>query len=169
MSILLRGTPFENSIPGTEGIQLAYFVLAGLCFAATPCQAQYKCVENGRTTYAERPCSPNSQPVSIPSDHIVTPAEREQAADRLKRQKKVAAEIDTTNAKDSAEQRRRGEVFAEAQRAKKERCAELLRIAKGAQDEAQTYRYHQGLIDDANRRKREAEAAHFTECYGTVR
>jgi len=136
---------------------------------SSPGLAQYKCVENGRTTYAERPCSPAAKAVELPHDNQVTQEERAQAAERLKRQKKIAGEIDTMNAAEQEKQRRRGEVFAEQERLKRERCAELVKLAKGADDESKTYRYHQGLIDDANRRKKEAEAAHFTECYGRFR
>lgn len=135
----------------------------------TPCIAQYKCVENGRTTYAERPCSPAAKAVELPRDNQVTQEERAQAAERLRRQKKIAGEIDTMNAAEQEKQKRRGEVFAEQERLKRERCAELVKLAKGADDDSKTYRYHQGLIDDANRRKKEAEAAHFTECYGRYR
>ena len=81
----------------------------------------------------------------------------------------IAGEIDTMNAAEQEKQKRRGEVFAEQERLKRERCAELVKLAKGADDDSKTYRYHQGLIDDANRRKKEAEAAHFTECYGRYR
>lgn len=136
---------------------------------ASPCLAQYKCVENGRTTYAERPCSPGAKLVDLPRDNQVTAAEREQAAERLKRQQNIAEEIDTMNALERERLQKRANAAAAQDARKKARCAELLKIAKGAQDEAQTYRYHQGLIDDANRRRREAEAAHFSECYGTVR
>jgi hypothetical protein len=145
-----------------------YLLLITLA-VATPCLAQYKCVENGRTTYADRPCSPGAKPVDLPRDNPVTAAEREQAGERLKRQQKVAAEIDTMNAVEQARLQKIANAAAAQDARKKARCAELLKTAKGAQDEAQTYRYHQGLIDDANRRKREAEAAHFSECYGTVR
>lgn len=147
---------------------MRYLLLITLA-VATPCLAQYKCVENGRTTYAERPCSPGATPVDLPRDNPVTAAEREQAGERLKRQQKVAAEIDTMNAVEQARLQKIANAAAAQDARKKARCAELLKTAKGAQDEAQTYRYHQGLIDDANRRKREAEAAHFSECYGTVR
>lgn len=147
---------------------MRYLLLITLALA-TPCLAQYKCVENGRTTYAERPCSPGAKPVDLPRDNPVTPAEREQAAERLKRQKNVADEIDVMNALEQARLQKIADASAARDARKKARCAELLKISKGAQDEAQTYRYHQGLIDDANRRKREAEAAHFSECYGTVR
>ncbi len=147
---------------------MRYLLLVTIALA-NPCVAQYKCVENGRTTYAERPCSPSAKPVELPPDNPVTVAEREQAKERLRRQQRVAEEIDTMNALEQARLQKIADASAARDARKKARCAELLKISKGAQDEAQTYRYHQGLIDDANRRKREAEAAHFSECYGTVR
>lgn len=42
-----------------------------------------------------------------------------------------------------------------------------LRTAKAAKDESNMYRYHQGLIDDAKRRQKEAEDEHFSNCYGS--
>ncbi len=147
---------------------MRYLLLVTIALA-TPCVAQYKCVENGRTIYAERPCSTSAKPVELPRDNPVTAAEREQAKERLRRQQRVAEEIDTMNALEQARLQKIADASAERDARKKARCAELLKISKGAQDEAQTYRYHQGLVDDANRRKREAEAAHFSECYGTVR
>lgn len=53
------------------------------------------------------------------------------------------------------------------QPSKREYCDNLLKTAKAAKDEAALYRYHQGLIDDARRRQKEAEDEHFSNCYGS--
>lgn len=48
----------------------------------------------------------------------------------------------------------------------------IIEAAKSAQDarnRLQTYRYHQGLIDNARREVKEAEDRHFSECYGRNR
>lgn len=46
---------------------------------------------------------------------------------------------------------------------------ELLASAQDARNRLQTYRYHQGLIDNARREVKEAEDRHFSECYGRNR
>lgn len=59
--------------------------------------------------------------------------------------------------------RRRGAITARAARASK--CAGYERTAKAAGHERDLY-ITQRYRDDAERRKREAEAQHFSECYG---
>lgn len=54
-----------------------------------------------------------------------------------------------------------------SQAAKRQRCAGYLKTAEDAKNEAAMYRYHQGLIDDAKRREKEAKDRHFSECYGS--
>jgi len=148
---------------------MRHLLLATLFLAPTIGLAQYKCVVDGKTLYAERPCAPGAKAVTLPRDNLVTPDERDEAKARVARQTRVAEEIAALNAAEQAKVDRRAEAIAAAEKRKTERCASLLRTAQGAQNEAQKYRYHQGLIDDALRRRREAEAAHFSECYGTVR
>lgn len=46
---------------------------------------------------------------------------------------------------------------------------QLLASAQDARNRLQTYRYHQGLIDNARREVKEAEDRHFSECYGRNR
>jgi len=130
-----------------------------------PGLAQYKCVLNGTTSYQERPCVPNSKPMALPADIPVTDSDRAQAAASMARQRAVAGQIAARHAVEEVDINRRSALVRAEQAAKKQRCADLLKESTDAQNEANTYRYHQGLIDDAHRRKREAEAAHFSECF----
>jgi hypothetical protein len=140
-------------------------LIVPLLLATMPCMAQYKCVLNGTASYQERPCGPNAKPLALPADTPVTDAERAEAAASLARQRAVAGQIATRHAIEDIDINRRSTLVRAEQAQKKLRCSDLLRESKNAQNEANTYRYHQGLIDDAHRRKREAEAAHFSECY----
>lgn len=51
-------------------------LLAGIC---APAQAQYKCLENGKTVYADQPCSRNAQSVRQLQDNLTA----EQQIERL--------------------------------------------------------------------------------------
>ncbi len=144
---------------------MKHWVVWGLLWVPMGAWAQYKCVIEGKTLYAERPCGPNARPVVIP-DTSVSEERRRQADEVARREKILSLEIELQNAKDQIKIERQSARVKSDQDAKKQRCANLLRIAKNAKDEANMYRYHQGLIDDARRRQKEAEDAHFSECYG---
>jgi len=126
----------------------------------------YKCVTDGRTAYSEHPCRPGDAPVRLLNDSPVTAEERAAAKRSLDRQKAVAEEINTRNALDNA----RADAVSKAMRAdeqrQKDRCKSLLREAQAADNESRMYRYHQGLIEDAQRRRKEAQDRHFSECFG---
>lgn len=127
----------------------------------------YKCVINGKTQYAERPCAPAAKALSIRDD--VTPERQAEAEQVARREKAMALGIEADKLYERADQiRAEGEAKAAAKRSSG-RCDQLLRIAEDAENESKKWRYHQGLIDDAKRRKKEAEDAHFSECFGTVR
>jgi hypothetical protein len=127
-------------------------------------QAQvYKCTQNGQTVYAERPCSTTAKLLEI--DTSVSQERRQQAADVAERERALGKQVDNKNRAEQRQVDSRAADFQAQNDAKKTRCAQLLRDAKGAKDESNMWRYHQGLIDDAKRRQKEAEDAHFTECY----
>lgn len=147
-----------------------------LLFLALPplalAQATYKCTVNGKSSYSDRPCGENAKTLAVGES-----AEEKQRLRDAARQRREASAAMT----EAAEQvRREGRERAAAQRsasrptASAERdsqqsyCDGLLRKAKAAKDEAEMYRYHQGLIDDAKRRQKEAEDEHFSRCYGSV-
>ncbi len=133
------------------------------------CLAQYKCVENGRTVYADKPCNGSAKTLVLPGDTPVSDSDRAAARASYYRQKAVADAIDAQNAIEQMEQSRRVAQQATASARKEPRCADLLRQAQEAKNRQETYRYHQGLIDNARREKKEAEDAHFSECYGSNR
>lgn len=127
----------------------------------------YKCVINGKTQYAERPCAPAAKSLDIRDD--VTPERQAEAEAIARREKAMALDIEIEQHYERAEQiRAEGAAKAAAKRSTG-RCDQLLLTAKAAENESKKWRYHQGLIDDAKRRQKEAEDAHFSECYGTVR
>lgn len=127
-------------------------------------QAQvYKCTENGRTIYAERPCASNAKELNI--DDFRTDEQRRQSLDSARRQKRLSKTNDIEAEIYRLEREKQSAKFQAAEEAKRRRCATLVKTAKDAKDESQKWRYHQGLIDDAKRRQKEAEDAHFSECY----
>ncbi len=140
-----------------------------LLFSSISAMAQYKCVESGNTVYSDKPCSPNAKVLVLPADTPVSEADRAQARASYYRQRVVADEIDVQNALIQREQNSRMAQQAVAAAAKETRCQQLLASAQDARNRLQTYRYHQGLIDNARREVKEAEDRHFSECYGRNR
>jgi hypothetical protein len=145
---------------------LQSLLFLSLLVVTMPTMAQYKCQTGGATVYQERPCSQTAKPLELPGDTPVTADDRAQARARFLRQKAVADGIDQQHKVEQADINYRSAAVRRESNQKKQRCADLLRTAKDAHDESNKWRYHQGLIDDAKRRKREAEEAHFSECYG---
>lgn len=144
------------------------FIIA-VFLAPLTCLAQYKCVESGNTVYSDKPCSPNAKVLVLPADTPVSDAERAQARASYYRQRAVADEIDVQNALIQRENSARMAQQATALAAKERRCQQLLANAQAAKNRLSTYRYHQGLIDNARREVKEAEDQHFSECYGSNR
>lgn len=143
--------------------------LITLClFLPTLASAQvYKCVQNGKTVYSGSPCGANAQPVHAGEESA---AEKQRLRDAAEARQRGAEAIGAAVA-----QARSDKSPAPAginntgsrPQSKREYCDNLLKTAKAAKDEAATYRYHQGLIDDAKRRQKEAEDEHFSRCYGS--
>lgn len=145
-----------------KSLVLALLILPSLAGAQV-----YKCVVNGKTQYAERPCAPAAKALDIRDD--VTPERQAEAEAVARREKAMALGIEAEQLYERADQiRAEGAAKAAAKRSSG-RCDQLLRTAKDAENESKKWRYHQGLIDDAKRRQKEAEDAHFSECYGSVR
>ena len=131
-------------------------------------QAQvYKCVVNGKTIFAERPCAANAKMIDT-SGATVSTERHQQAQEVVKRERLLSEKTDLENRIDERARQRDQAALNSAKEAKKARCDRLVQTAKNAKDESNKWRYHQGLIDDAKRRQKEAEDAHFSECYGTV-
>lgn len=141
--------------------------VAILCAAivAPAAQAQYKCVDGGRVTYAEKPCGRNAQAMHI-NVAPVSSDERAAVIQRAEREKVLAGQLETRRALGDELHAQRAAQFQQAAQQQKARCAELSAIAKNARDESSKYRYHGGLIDDARRRQKEAEDEHFSKCFG---
>lgn len=145
-------------------------LLIAILFTPLPALAQvYKCVENGKTIYAERPCGAKAQEINV-GDSPAT-QQRLQAEERgrqagLKEAQKhfdEAARIRQEGADKIAERRA---ARAAQQPSKQDRCNSILRDIKRAKDDQILYQ-SPGFVADARRRQKEAEDAHFSECYGS--
>lgn len=136
---------------------------------AMPAAAQvYKCTTNGVTSYSEIPCGDKPRAVDLNVHH---PSRSEQAAARQralidKHDARVLGQQQAQEREREAAERRiaqRQAAYQEA--AAKAKCDGYERTAKAAGHEKDLY-LTQRFRDDAERRKREAEAQHFSECYG---
>ncbi len=139
-------------------------ILIGLLVAfSAPAMGQYKCVIDGRTTYAERPCAQNAKPMDIK----IPQATDEEWLAAQKRQLRDASEARRFVARSAAEQadidRRTRDHRAEVD-AKSARCRQLLSDADASDHDSREYR-HTAIVEDALRRKKAAQDAHFSECY----
>ena len=128
------------------------------------CMAQYKCVIDGRTTYAERPCTPNAKPMEL-KVLPVTDEERKAASLSLMRDASAAADFAYRSAVEQADIDRRSRQVRGERAAAQERCRRLLAEAKSADNDSRLYRYNRVIVEDALQRKKDAEAAHFSDCY----
>lgn len=140
-----------------------------LALVAAPASAQvYKCTANGVTTYSEIPCGERPRAVELNVHH---PSAREQALARHRAQvdQRDANTLERQQAYDrqrqASERRIAAQQQASEQAAFNAKCAGYERTAKAAGHERDLY-ITQRYRDDAERRKREAEAQHFSECYG---
>lgn len=144
-------------------------LMIALALVAMPASAQvYKCTANGVTTYSEIPCGDKPRAVDL---QVHQPSRHEQA---LARQR---AQIDRADAyalgqqqarereRQAYEQRQAAQQQAREAAAFRYKCDSYERTAKAAGHEKDLY-LTQRYRDDAERRKREAEAQHFSECYG---
>ena len=145
------------------------WTLLFVCLLAAPASAQvYKCVVNGKTQYAERPCAPDAKKIQTWDG----PEEQQRLRDAAQARAAAVAAMGEAVARVRRENQFTAPAPSRAapapsQPSKKEHCDGLLRAAKDAKDESNKWRYHQGLIDDAKRRQKEAEDAHFSDCYGS--
>lgn len=146
-------------------IKKKVFVLMLLSFGANA--EIYKCVVDGKAHYAERPCAPNAKTIDTSGANINR--ERQSQAEEVARREQRLSDSNDLEKRIDALERQRAQATAQpsAKEKKQARCEQLLLTAKNAKNEAAMYRYHGGLIDDARRRQKEAEDAHFSECYST--
>ena len=144
-------------------------LMIALALVAMPASAQvYKCTANGVTTYSEIPCGDKPRAVDLQVHH---PSRHEQA---LARQRALIDRADAQalgqqqareRERQAYEQRQAAQQQAREAAAFKHKCDGYERTAKAAGHEKDLY-LTQRYRDDAERRKREAEAQHFSECYG---
>lgn len=146
-------------------MRLFAVLLTMICASQAHAQV-YKCVVNGKTQYAQQPCAPDAKRLNI--------GDSEADKQRLREAAQARAAASAAMAEAVAEVRRErrdnpapARAPAARQPSKEDYCNQLLRTAKDAKDESNKWRYHQGLIDDAKRRQKEAEDEHFSKCYGS--
>ncbi len=147
-----------------------YQKIIALSLIITPISAssQYKCIEYGKVIYAERPCGPSAKKLDINVPRV-NDEEKTEAALNHERNKKALNQIEDRKRSDEMQRKKDIAIYDAAIAAKKNRCEDLVRTAKSAKNESAMYRYHLGLIEDAKRRQKEAEDAHFSECFGSGR
>lgn len=139
------------------------------CFMSLPVFAQtYKCTEGGKIVYADRPCGSKASVLNLGESDD----ERKRLAEagKARNEAQIAASNAARQVREesaSAAPAARAAASAPSRESKQAYCDRLVRTAKDAKDESNKWRYHQGLIDDAKRRQKEAEDAHFSECYGS--
>ncbi len=99
------------------------FALACLVNASAMAGTIYKCVENGKTSYADQPCG--KHPVAL--DLRVAPAAPGEAAERLARSKAYLAGVEAERAE---EEQRAARAARAAQRAQRDALVERKRCDK---------------------------------------
>lgn len=137
-------------------------VMLVLCLVSAPALAQqvYKC----GAVYSDKPCGQAPEVVDLKT---YQPSARERAMARER------AAIDRRDVQISDMEFARREARAQAYAAQaaardaanQMRCARIQQQARNAANERDMY-FTQGFKNDADRRRKEAEDQHFSECYG---
>ncbi|MCA0184710.1 MAG: hypothetical protein LCH90_01745, partial [Proteobacteria bacterium] len=117
----------------------------------------------GVTTYSERPCGEKPKTVEL-NVHQPDARERALARQRAAVDRRDAAVVDYEQARLESERRVERSQRASAEASHNAKCAGYERGARNAVAEREMYRT-QPFRDDADRRRKEYEAAHFSECY----
>lgn len=135
-----------------------------LLASCMPASAEvYKCTTGGVTSYQAQPCSDKARPIEL-NVHHPDARERALARQRAMADRRDAAGVDAERARIAYERD-----VDRAQRASREaahdsKCANIQSRAKAAEHERDLYAT-QRFRDDAERRKREYDAQHFSECF----
>jgi len=141
--------------------KLFLFAIVLLSSPAALAGTIYKCVENGKTSYADQPCGKNPVPLAL----RVAPAAPGEAAERLARSKAYLASVEAERADEAVDAARAARVAAKYQReqAQQQRRCDKLRLE--AKWLAEDSRRTQGEAGERARTKarREAEAV-AVEC-----
>jgi hypothetical protein len=142
-------------------------IVMSICLAACAFSADaqvYKCSSGGVTTYSEVPCGDKPRVVDL---NVHQPSRRDQidAQRRAQADRRGVAEIDRAQVQLEAERRAERSQRAATEARHESKCSGYQARAKAAEHERDLYAT-QRFRDDAERRKREYEAQHFSECYG---
>jgi len=126
----------------------------------------YKCVENGKTVYAERPCSAKATILNISETPEHVKRFQEEAAARQKSQDAFTDAIRQERAKQPIVIREKY-IPPPSQPARPDRCAILLQQIQDAKDDQSVYSGNSIISARARIQQKRAEDAHFSECYGS--
>lgn len=135
-----------------------------LLASGMPASAQvFKCTTNGVTTYSEVPCGDKPKVVEL---NVHQPSRRDQfdAQRRAQADRRGVAEIDRERAQLEVERRVERSQRAAVEARHESKCSGYQARAKAADHERELY-VTQRYRDDADRRKKEYEAQHFSECF----
>ena len=116
-------------------LALATSVIACLLAPAALAGTVYKCVENGKTSYADQPCGKNP----VARDRRVAPAAPGEAAERLARSKAYLAGVEAERAEEDERAARAARAAQRAQRdaqAERKRCDKLRLQSKWADEDS---------------------------------
>lgn len=133
-----------------------------LCLVAGPAVGQqvYKC----GAVYSDKPCG---HPAEVVELKTYSPSAKERA---LARERAAADRRDVQiSDREFAQRAARAQAYANQNAARDAahdyRCASIQQRARNAANERELY-FTQGYKNDADRRRKEAEDQHFSECYG---
>lgn len=144
-------------------MRILALLVAVLCAGAAHAQV-FKCVEGGVTTYSSTPCGSSPKTVEL-NVRQPTAAEARDARRRALVDKRDALGVDIQREQAYQEKLRDRAQRNQAEASFNAKCQGYERRAAAASAEREMYRT-QPFRDDAERRRREAADAHFSECYG---
>ncbi|MBL8451582.1 MAG: DUF4124 domain-containing protein [Zoogloea sp.] len=135
-----------------------------LLASALPANAQvFKCTTGGVTTYSEVPCGDKPKVVEL-NVHQPSRRDRLDAQQRAMSDRRGVAEIDRERDQLEVERRIERSQRAAVEARHDSKCSGYQARAKAAEHERELYAT-QRYRDDADRRKKEYEAQHFSECF----
>lgn len=135
-----------------------------LLVSSLPAGAEvYKCTTGGVTSYQAQPCNDKARPLEL-NVHHPDARERALARQRAMADRRDAAAVDVERARIAYERDVDRAQRASREAAHESKCANIQARSRAAENERDLYAT-QRFRDDAERRKREYDAQHFSECF----
>jgi hypothetical protein len=137
---------------------------AVLLFASVNAGAEvYKCTVNGKSVYSDTPCAANAQYVGSGADAVTERQKLEAKIVDLKNKKRVA-ELEHSQTLDQISVSKVADSYTADDRRKQAKCDAYKREAESAKRDLGTYKYHQGIINDAKDREKTNASKYRSEC-----